>query len=264
MKKFELFRAIMFGILASILLLGCSSDADEQEITEEAKITEAELQSVFEAEAWTGVADDALAELYQEGNSASGRSVSNECYSAEYTETGFTATFGNCVLNGTENVNGTLVVVYGLSEESASYSATYDGFFVGDIELNGTRSFTLTEGSNQNSFALTIESNMTVTLADESTLSENGTKTVEFAFGENFSDSTFSLAGDWTLNKDGNTYSVSIESPLTGNFSCEYIVSGLMELSKNGLAVMVDMGDGSCDNTATLTYPNGAQEELEF
>lgn len=264
MKKFELFRAIMFGILASILLLGCSSDADEQEIAEEAKLTETELQAVFETEEWTGVADSALSELYQAGNSNSGRSVANECYSAEYTENGFTATFANCVLNGTENVNGTLVVVYGISQETAEYTATYDGFFVGEIELNGTRSYTLSQGANENSFALTVVSDMSVTMADGSMLTESGTRTVEFAFGESFSDSTMSLSGDWTLIKDGNTYSVAIESPLTGNFSCEYLVSGLMEISKNGLAVMVDLGDGTCDNTATLTYPNGAQEILEL
>ena len=168
------------------------------------------------------------------------------------------------MLNGTENVNGTVVVVYGISEETAQYTATYDGFFVGEIELNGTRSYTLSQGANENSFALTVESDMSVTLADGSMLTESGTRTIEFAFGESFSDSTVSLNGDWTLIKDGNTYSVAIESPLTGNFSCEYLVSGLMEISKNGLVVMVDLWDGTCDNTAILTYPNGAQETLEF
>ncbi len=264
MKNLNVFKVFCLAGAMTLALTSCSDDADEQIIGEDAMVSEAELQAVFETEQWTGVADNALAELFQNGNGASGKSLSNECYSAEYTETGFTATFGNCVLNGTENVNGTLVVTYGSDPESAVFTAIYDGFFVGNIELNGTRTFTLGMGSTENSIAFQITSDMTVTMEDESTISENGTKTLEFSFGENFEDAAFSLSGAWTLNMDGNTYAVSIDSPLAGNFSCNYLVSGIMELSKNGVAVTVDMGDGTCDNIAILTYPNGVQEELEF
>ncbi|MBC2840556.1 hypothetical protein [Robiginitalea sp. SC105] len=63
---------------------------------------------------------------------------------------------------------------------------------------------------------------------------------------------------------DGNTYTVNVTSPLTGNFECTYLVSGVMIVGKNGLSMTVDFGDGSCDNEAILTYPNGMMETYEL
>ena len=61
-----------------------------------------------------------------------------------------------------------------------------------------------------------------------------------------------------------NAYSVDVTSLLTGNFSCAYLVSGTMDLGKNGLKIGVDFGDGTCNNKVIVTYPNGAKEELEL
>ncbi|EAR15626.1 MULTISPECIES: hypothetical protein [Robiginitalea] len=262
-KKLFTYTAAAMAAITLTFLQSCSSDADEQDIPQEAQLSQEEFQAVLETEEWTGVADTALAELFQNGNSNSGKSAANECYQAEYTETGFTATFGNCVLNGTENVNGTLVVTYGTDPETASFTAVYDSFYVGDIEVNGTRSFTLT-ASEGNSVSMTIVSDMTLDFADGSTISESGTRSLAITFGETLADSTFSIEGDWTLLKDGNTYTVAITSPLTGNFECGYLVSGVMTLGKNGLSIIADLGDGQCDNLAILTYPNGVQEEFEL
>ena len=262
MKSTNWIKAYAVTGIMALSLIGCSKDADEQVIEQDAKLTQVEFQTILETDQWTGAADAAIAELYQNSNSNSGKSLSNECYEAAYTETGFTATFGNCVLNGTENVNGTLVVTYGLDQETASFTASFDGFFVGDIELNGTRTYAMQVGNMENSFALQVVSDMTVILEDGEEVSESGTKTVEFTFGETLEGSGFNITGNWTLNAGGNTYTVTVESPLTGNFACAYLVSGLMELSKNGLVIEADLGDGTCDNTVEITYPNGAKEEL--
>ena len=152
MKKTHWIRPFALVGLLAAFSLSCSSDADEQEVAEDAKLTQTEFQTILETDQWTGAADSALAELYQNGNSPSGKSLSNECYEAAYTENGFTATFGNCVLNGTENVNGTLVVTYGLDAETAAFTASFEGFFVGDIELNGTRTYVLQTGNSEQSF----------------------------------------------------------------------------------------------------------------
>ena len=37
-----------------------------------------------------------------------------------------------------------------------------------------------------------------------------------------------------------------------------------MELSKNGLEVNVDFGDGTCDDIALLVYPDGTTEEISL
>lgn len=252
------FMALALGLVA---LQACSTDADEQEIPADAKLTEAEFQAVMNTEQWTGAADAALAEIYQNGNAGSGKFAANECYDAVHSESGFTVTFGNCVLNGTDNANGTLVVTYNVGSEQASFTAVYEGFYVNDIELNGTRTFTLTS-DGANSITTSVTSDMTVTLPDERIITESGTKSVGFQFGQTLAESTFTIEGSWNLTLDGNSYSVEVLSALTGNFSCAHLVSGVLELTKNGLTVSVDLGDGTCDDQAILTYPNGAQEPI--
>ncbi|MDG1572917.1 hypothetical protein OZ410_11370 [Robiginitalea sp. M366] len=249
--------SLMVGI---VVLQACSTDADELIIPEEARLTQVEFQAVMNTDQWTGAADAALAEIYQNGNSASGKSFP-ACYEVTYSDTGFVAVFNNCVLNGTDNANGTLTVTYDLQAETASFTAVFEAFFVNDVELNGTRTYTLTTGGAAD-ITIDVTSDMTVTLPDERVISETGNKTVAFYFGNTLAESTFTITGSWNISMDNNLYSAVVQEPLTGNFGCGYLVSGVLELSKNGLAITVDLGDGTCDDQAMLTYPNGAQEPI--
>jgi hypothetical protein len=252
-----LFTLAVFG------LQSCSKDAERPDVPEGAQLSQTELQTIMEAEQWTGVADDILAELYQNENSSSAKFADDSCYQTTYTDTGFTVVFGNCVLNQSQTVNGTLEVVYDTGTGGASFTATYKGFFVGQAEVNGTRTFTLTE-SGENGFNFSVQSDMTVLLANGSTIVESGTRTLEFQLGETLADISFSISGNWELTVEDTVYTVSVISPVTGNLSCGYLVSGVMDISKNGLQVSVDFGDGSCDNAVTVMYPNGATEELTY
>ncbi|UJH67335.1 hypothetical protein [Allomuricauda sp. SCSIO 65647] len=262
MKKFHDFfkKAMIFTAMAA-MVVACSDDAED--VPTDVSITEAELKTVLETDQAAGAADNVLAELFQDnGNSNKGTAKNDECYSAEYTENGFTATFNNCVLNGTDNVNGTLTVAYMASGESAGFTATYTDFYVGNIKVNGTRTFEINGNGEESELSFEITSNITLEMEDESIISESGTKTMTFTFGENFEDFGFTLAGEWTVQADGNTYMVETVTPLEISFSCEYLSKGSMTLGKNGLAVTVDFGDGTCDDKATVIYPDGTEEEF--
>jgi len=63
---------------------------------------------------------------------------------------------------------------------------------------------------------------------------------------------------------DGNTYAVETLEDLQGSAACEYLTSGSMNVSKNGLTIVVDFGNGDCDDVATIIYPNGATEEISL
>jgi len=256
-------RFAVVGILALAVFgfQSCSNDAERMDIPEEAQLSQTELQTIMETGEWTGAVDDVLTELFQNGNSTSGKFADDSCYQASYTETGFTVVFGNCVLNQTDAINGILEVVYNTDAGAASFTATYKDFFVGLAEVNGTRTFTLTE-SGENGFDFSVQSDMTVSLSDGRTIQESGTRTLSFQLGETLADISFSISGSWELSVDDTVYAVTVSSPVTGNLSCGYLVSGLMDISKNGLEVSVDFGDGSCDDVVTVIYPNGATEEL--
>lgn len=248
------------GLIATALLVfySCSEDGENDS---EIVLSQADVNAVLETDDITGGIDVALFELYN-NESSTGKSMSNECYSAQYTDTGYVATFNNCVLNGTENINGTLTVTYDTDGQQGSFSASYVDFYVGDIKINGTRSYVLSANTDASSVSFEVTSDLTVEMADGSIISDDGTRSFTLTFGDSAESTTYSISGTWTVNYEGNTYNVTVNSPLTSSVTCGYIADGDMTVSKNGLTVNVDFGDSTCDNMATVTYPNGVEEEI--
>ncbi len=247
----------LLGVLA-IFTFSCSNDSEDSPPDQE--LSQTELQTILETDDISSVADNALAEAFIGGDPAGKNG--NDCYEAEYTDTGFTIVFNNCNLNGTDNVNGTLTVVYETSEQSSAFTATYDSFFVGDIELNGTRSYTFDANMDQTSYSFNVTSNMTATMGDGTLITETGTKTFGFTFGEDLESTAFTISGNWTVTIGENSYSIEVTSTLEASLNCAYITQGTMDVNKNGLEVTVDFGDGSCDDVATVIYPNGATQDI--
>lgn len=251
-------KKLAFLVTGLLLFYSCSDDA---ETNNDVVLTQTDVQAVLETDNITGGIDVALFELYNAAGTT-GKTQSNECYSAQYTDTGYIATFNNCVLNGTENINGTLTVTYNASSEQGSFSASYDDFYVGDIKINGTRSYVLSADTEGNSVSFEITSELTVEMADGSIISDDGNRSFTLTFGDSAETTTYSIAGTWTVVYEGNTYNVTVNAPLTSSVTCGYIAEGDMTVSKNGLTVNVDFGDSTCDNVATVTYPNGVEEEI--
>ncbi|TAI48801.1 hypothetical protein [Flagellimonas allohymeniacidonis] len=252
-------------VLGTLMVLTQACSEDAEPVGGDIELSQTELQTILDVDDAAGVADQALTELFANSGAATkGLSLTqkNDCYSAEYSQSGFVATFNNCVLNGTDNVNGTLIVTYEVGNESAAFTATYQDFFVGTLKINGTRSYTLTANAEQNAFFFNVTSEISVEFEDGNVISENGTKTFGLIFGDTIETTSFTLSGSWTVTANGNTYAIESDEDLEGNFGCEHFTSGSMDVEKNGLTVNVDFGDGECDDKATLTYPNGATEEL--
>ncbi len=260
MKKLSL-RILSIAFLGATLIgfQSCSEDAMPGEGEE---LTQAELQTILSTDEIAGAADTALAELFAGSTAKISTAKEGDCYTAEYSETGFVATFNNCVLNGTDNVNGTVTVTYEVGEEASSFMATYQDFYVGTLKLNGTRTYEVSASNEQSSIEFTVVSDMSVEMEDGSVISENGTKTFSITFGDSLETTVFALSGNWTVEADGNTYAVETLEDLQGNASCEHMTTGAMTISKNGLTVTVDFGNGDCDDAATIIYPNGATEEI--
>lgn len=253
------FKFVKGLFLSSVLLIAYSCSEDDSTI-EEVDFSQAELKAVLETDDITGGIDLALFEL-SSNNSSTGKTLSYECYSAVYTDTGYIATFNNCVLNGTDNVNGTLAVTYNLQGETSSFTASYVDFYVGETKINGTRAFSFNTSSSDNAITFEVTSEMTVEMEDGAIISDSGTKFTTISFNET---ATYSVEGSWTVVFEGNTYNVTVKDPLTSEITCTYVSSGDMDVSKNGLSVNVNFGDGTCDDIATLTYPNGVVEEISL
>ncbi|MFS4468291.1 hypothetical protein [Maribacter sp. 2210JD10-5] len=254
------FKNIWLIAIMAFVTFNCSDDKD---MAEDIVLTQTEVKTILETDDVSGVADTVLSELYANGNTGKSNNT-NDCYSATYTDTGYTVTFNNCVLNGTEDVNGTVTVTYSLENDAVSYTATYVDFYVGNIKINGTRSYSVLGNAGQSIVSFSVTSDMELVMEDESVISENGTKTLGVSFGDSLATTIFTIDGNWTLMVDGDTYKVNVTDTLEGNLGCAYLVSGNMNIDKNGLNITVAFGDGSCDDVATIMYPNGVEEEISL
>ncbi|WP_350285165.1 hypothetical protein [uncultured Croceitalea sp.] len=104
------------------------------------------------------------------------------------------------------------------------------------------------------------------TWPDGETASFTGTRTREWieGYGSGFwGDNVFLITGKRTfVNKAGNTFVKEVTSPLRRELSCRFIVSGVLDISRNGNTASLDFGNGSCDAQGLLTLPDGSTEEV--
>lgn len=259
-------KQVALMAICGLFAISCSTDSDTPEVPEQ-QFTEEDLELILDSEETTSVVDEILADIYANDSKTGKYAISakegEDCYVAEYTASGYTVTFNNCYLNGSDNVNGTLVVTYSQGENSASFSASYEDFYVGEVKINGTKSFSMSGDEEAGMVSISVTSDMVAEFPNGDVITETGTKTITVTAGDTLETTTVTISGDWSVSKNDHVYSVSSDG-VTGNFSCEYLVEGEMNINHNGLEVSVDFGDGSCDNKATVTYPNGATQEIEL
>ncbi len=264
-KSFRLtIKTYLFGALM-LVVFSCSKDNEGDQLNTNLKVDAAEVKTVLQTDDYTSAVDAVLTEAFMNGQT--GKSTQKtDCYVADFSETGYTLTFNGCSIEeGGEVLNGTIVVTYKIGAESSAFTASYTDLAVGQITVNGTRSFTVTNNPNQQNVAFSIISDMNVELADGTTISESGEKDFMVVFDEtNIFNSALTLTGNWTVIANGNTYVLTTTSPLKLTFNCEYIGQGSLDLNKNGLAVSFDFGDGTCDAIALMTYPNGVTQEVDL
>ncbi|MBU2946454.1 hypothetical protein [Zobellia uliginosa] len=270
---FKLIRPYVLVGAFSLLAFSCSDETDEildigqeQEDKQEQKLEleQTELATIFDLEDLSSAADITIDGIY--GNRDSSNSGKDEtCYTAVYTDKGFTATFNDCEAATNDYImSGSIEVVYGDEGDAHNYTVTYNDFSVGGIQLNGKRSVGVSvEGSvNGYDLILDIDVDMGVVLEDGRELSEEGTKNYRFMSTDSGEGYVLQMNGEWIVNTDDDTYNIDIANVLQAESSCDYIGKGIMELAKNGLTVDVDFGDGSCDDVADLIYPDGTKEVI--
>jgi len=156
-------------------------------------------------------------------------------------------------------LNGTISATYTTEGDYTSLMVTYDNLGVDDVVINGTRSFSISNAGTVVSIDTVGDFN--ITLADGSVIEEAGYKLVQYTLGI---EPELSLEGSWTIKADGNNYVIDVTSPLKSKSDCDYVDEGVMTVNKNGLEVIVDFGDGTCDSIATVTYPDGTVEEISL
>lgn len=250
-------------LLSGLVFLVSNCDNDETNpLVDNQQVSSTEVNTILDTDSISSAADDIITGVFINGQTAKSAKL-EDCHVTEFTDTGFTITFDNCTYEGGKAITGMITIVLSEGQEN-SYTATYTDLIVGEYEINGTRSFVVS-GTELSDISLTITSDMTITLEDGSNVEESGVKVLGFILDfNNLENSGATIDGNWTLLNDGNTYIVNITTTLEITGNCEYVGEGIMQLSKNGLEVDVDFGDGTCDDTALLIYPDGTSQEISL
>lgn len=173
-----------------------------------------------------------------------------------------------CELPNGNILSGIINLSYAKDMEAASKTLalslenfTFNGVSVeGGADILRIRS---NENGNPQGFASV---SFNATWPDGETASIAGTRTREWiqGYGSGFwGDNVFLITGKRTMvNRAGNTIIKEVTVPLRKEWSCRFIVSGVLEISRNSNTASLDFGDGSCDAKGTLTYPDGSSKEL--
>jgi hypothetical protein len=277
MKIENLFKITVATIGLSLLFTACQNSSDA--LNSQA-IATADVQ--IEAEA-NNITDDVLVmvdETYAQQEFANKSEMDHlnrwmpDCATVTEVVTNttkdVTIDFGSaCVLKNGNTVSGKILMHY-VSDPIAltrTINVTFDNFYNNQRKIEGQHTI-LREHSNSNGNPqATNTESITITWPDGTVASKNGTRIHELIAGADtmaWGDDVLSITGNWTFTrKNGSVHSTTITTALRKELACRFIVSGVVSLENNGQSAVLNYGDGSCDDLATLTK-NGVDEIIHL
>jgi len=144
-----------------------------------------------------------------------------------------------------------------LTKVGATKTIVSQDLYIDSVKIDLNTSFVNLGKNASGNWVLGKTGSQVVTLEDGTVISQTGEDTITWkqGFGTiDKSDDIFYKTGSGTINIDDSlVFSRKIITPLLIDRSCEFILSGVVELYKDGKTVSVDYGDGTCDSVATVT-----------
>jgi phage tail tube protein FII len=280
MKK-RIKRMNLVGMLffASLLIFSCKKEESPELIVEQETFDVAELKASDEAELISEEILNIGEDVYTSDEIIT---TSKSNYSSDYLPDCVTITtvvtstskektidFGDgCELPNGNILSGIIYLSYLKDMDLATKTLSLDleNFVFNGVAVEGSASVErMRSNSNGNPQADAVAS-FSAEWPDGSTASFTGNRTREWieGFGSGFwGDNVFLISGKGTYTGQmGNVFMKETITPLRRELSCRFIVSGVLELSRNDATASLDFGDGSCDAKGILTHPDGTTEEI--
>jgi len=172
---------------------------------------------------------------------------------------------GECEDEDGNSISGTITKVKENAEGSRTRTVTFTDVMINGRLVNGTKIYTFVEENENGNPEMTGTVDMSIE-TDEGTATKVGTRTVEVTAGGDtyfWYDDEKTITGTSTFtNAAGESFMVEITTPLVKPAECRYIASGVKEYTRTEGTTIIDFGDGTCDNIATKTLPDGTTEEI--
>ncbi len=265
-------------LMSILFLVSCDKD-DSQDISEDGTITATELKVSDEADL---ISEDVLnigEEVYATDEITM---TSKANYLSDYLPDCVTITtvltstskektidFGEgCELPNGNVLSGIIYLSYlkDMDLATKTLSMSLENFTFNGVVVEGGASIVRTRSNENGNPQSDAEASFNGDWADGTSASFTANRTREWieGYGSGFwGDNVFLISGKGTYTgKLGNVFMKETIVPLRRELSCRFIVSGILEISRNDVTSSLDFGDGTCDAKGILTYPDGTSEEI--
>lgn len=264
--------------MAILVLASCDKD-DSQNTTEDGTISATELKVSDETDL---IAEDVInigEEVYATDEIMT---TSKANYISDYlpdcvtittvvtsTSKDKTIDFGDgCELPNGNVLSGIIYLSYlkDMDLVTKTLSMSLEDFTFNGVVVEGSASIVRARSNENGNPQSDAEADFNGSWPDGATASFTANRTREWieGYGSGFwADNVFLISGKGTYTgKLGNVFMKETIVPLRRELSCRFIVSGILEISRNDATAILDFGDGSCDAKGILTHPNGESEEI--
>ncbi|MEX0288019.1 MAG: hypothetical protein AB3N14_02830 [Flavobacteriaceae bacterium] len=265
-------------LLASLTIFSCKKD-ESPEVVEEQTFDVAELKASDESdlisEEVLNIAEDVYAtdEIITTSKSFYSSNFLPDCVTITTVVTSTskekTIDFGDgCELPNGNVLSGIIHLSYlkDMDMATKTLSVELENFVFNGVAVAGSASVERSRANENGNPQADAVASFSAEWPDGETASFTGNRTREWieGYGTGFwGDNVFLISGKGTYTgKMGNVFMKETISPLRRELSCRFIVSGVLEISRNDATASLDFGDGSCDAVGILTYPDGSSEEI--
>jgi len=161
----------------------------------------------------------------------------------------------------------TITLTDTITNEGAVMTVIFDGVTIGDRAIDKEATIT-NEGMNDDgNWVMSISSLTTISYGDTLVITRDFDEQKEWISGfgtPRCLDDQYYLTGGGTITvNDEIVFTRTIIEPLYIDRACRYILSGVVEISRDGESLTIDFGDGECDNIAVVTK-DGESEVIEL
>ncbi len=283
MKSLKKMNFAGWMLLATLLFISCdkdgSTDPVSDDLAQEETFETSDLQASDESELISEEIMNIGEDVYASDEIAS---TSKGDYRSDFLPDCVTITtvvtsttkektidFGDgCELPNGNVLSGIIYLSYEKDMELAqkTLSLSLENFTFNDVAVEGGASILRMRSNENGNPQSDANADFSAEWPNGSTASFTGNRTREWieGYGSGFwGDNVFLITGKGTWTGPlGNVFVKEIIEPLRRELACRFIVSGVLEISRNDETASLDFGDGQCDAVGVITYPNGESEEI--
>lgn len=259
----------IIGIL--LLFTSCSKD-DTDQVTDEptAELTAEQSKRNAEADQATDAVFNLIEMAYAENEENEGRNASlfSDCVtitiSSENGVTFVTLDFGfGCQLHNGAVVSGKIHLTYGpVVAGTVTITYVFEDFTYNNKGIEGGGSIYRERNNANGNPQSTANKAIEISFPNGLVANVVGTRVAEWIEGVGsgtWMDNVFLITGDREIEfSSGFTHYAIVTEALRREATCQYFVSGVIEITRNNNTGSLDFGDGTCDNIAILTV-NGVE-----